>query len=203
MMRTLPAVLILIASAKAAGPGLFDAQGDVGSPSKKGVVEYNAAAGEYRITGGGANVWAAADSFYFVWKRVSGNFALSADIRFEGASAAGHRKAMLMVRQGPETDAAYADVALHGDGLTSLQFRPTAGATTQEMRSTVNGPVHDRIERRGDQFTISAAKAGEEGISSGPATVDFKGQVYVGLAVCSHNDEALETAVFSHVKIEK
>ncbi len=46
-----------------------------------------------------------------------------------------HRKAALMIRQSLEPDAAYADVALHGDGLTSLQFRPTAGAATSALAS--------------------------------------------------------------------
>jgi TolB protein len=196
-------VAIAAGSLAAAGTGLFEEQGDVGDTSKKGSVEYNASAGEYRITGGGANIWAAADAFYFVWKRMSGDMTVTADVHFDGASAVMHRKAVLMIRQGVAPDAPYADAALHGDGLTSLQFRPTAGAVTQEIRSTLNGPLRVRIERRGDQFTLYAGKPGEELKAWGPATVALTDPVYVGLGVCSHNDNNLETAVFSHVTFEK
>jgi hypothetical protein len=187
----------------AAGVGIFDSDGSVGATPKKGSVEYNAGAGEYRLTGGGANIWAAVDAFHFVWKQLSGDMTLTADVQFSGAGAVAHRKAVLMVRQTLEPDSAYADVALHGDGLTSLQFRPAKGAMTQEMRSAVNAPLHIRIERRGERFTMYAGKAGEELKSTGPAIVALQDPVYVGLGVCSHNADNLETAVFSNVKIER
>ena len=202
-MKTLTLSVLFCTALAGARVGIFDSDGAVGDTPKKGSVEYNAAAGEYRVTGGGANIWAATDAFHFVWKRLSGDVTLTADVQFSGAGAAAHRKAVLMVRQGLEPDSPYADVALHGDGLTSLQFRPTTGAITQEMRSPVTAPLRIRIERRGEQFTMYAGKAGEELKSTGTAIVALKDPVYVGLGVCSHNADNLETAVFSNVKIEK
>src|SRR5579859_2685586 len=186
-MKTLVLSVLFGTALTAAGVGIFDSDGS---------------AGEYRVTGGGANIWAATDAFHFVWKRLSGDVTVTADVQFSGAGAAAHRKAVLMVRQTLEPDSAYADVALHGDGLTSLQFRPTTGAITQEIRSPVTAPLRIRIERRGEQFTMYAGKPGEELKSSGPAIVSLKGPVYVGLGVCSHNADNLETAVFSNVKLE-
>ena len=50
-------------------------------------------------------------------------------------------------------------MALHGDGLTSLQYRPAAAAATletkQEAKSDLTGPVRIRIERRGNNFKTS------------------------------------------------
>jgi TolB protein len=201
-MKTLILSVLFCTALAAAGVGIFDSDGAVGETPKKGSVEYNAAAGEYRVTGGGANIWAAVDAFHFVWKRISGDVTLTADVQFSGAGAVAHRKAVLMVRQTLEPDSAYADVALHGDGLTSLQFRPTTGAITQEIRSPVTAPLRIRIERRGEQFTMYAGKPGEELKSTGTAIVALKDPVYVGLGVCSHNADNLETAVFSNVKIE-
>ena len=200
-MKTLILSVLFCTALTAAGVGIFDSDGSVGDTPKKGSVEYNAAAGEYRITGGGANIWASIDAFHFVWKRLSGDVTLTADVQFSGAGAAAHRKAVLMVRQGLEPDSPYADVALHGDGLTSLQFRPTTGAITQEMRSPVTAPTRIRIERRGEQFTIYAGKPGEELKSTGTAIVSLSDPVYVGLGVCSHNADNLETAIFSNVKL--
>jgi len=182
--------------------GIFEDHGDIGDTPKKGSIEYNAAAGEYRVTGGGANIWAATDAFQFAWKRLSGDVTIMADVQFAGTGAVNHRKAVLMVRQNLNPDSSYADVALHGDGLTSLQFRPGAGALTQEVRSTVNAPSRIRIERRGDRFIMYAGKAGEELTPAGPAAVALQDPVYVGIGVCSHDANTLETAVFSNVKIE-
>jgi hypothetical protein len=201
-MKSLILSVLFCSALTAAGIGIFDSDGPVGETPKKGSVDYNAAAGEYRITGGGANIWASIDAFHFVWKQFSGDVTLTADVQFSGAGAAAHRKAVLMVRQGLEPDSPYADVALHGDGLTSLQFRPTTGAITQEIRSPVTAPVRIRIERRGEQFTIYAGKPGEELKATGTAIVSLKDPVYVGLGVCSHNADNLETAVFSNVKLE-
>lgn len=189
-----------LVSAQNLGP--FDSHSDVGETPKTGSAEYNPSNGEYRITGGGANMWESTDAFHFVWKRLSGDVSLTADVHFIGAGAVEHRKAALIIRQSLEPGAAYADVARHGDGLTSLQYRLTAGAITEEIRSPVNGPVRIRIERHGDQFTMYAGNPGEDLKPGGPVTVILHDPVYVGLGVCSHDANILETAVFSNVKIE-
>jgi hypothetical protein len=183
--------------------GIFESHGDVGDSPKKGSASYDAANREYRITGGGANMWGTLDAFHFVSKRMSGNFAITADVRFIGKGVEEHRKAVLVVRQSLDPNVPYADVVLHGDGLTALQFRPIAGAETSEVRSDVNAPVRIRLERRGDQFLMSVGKPGKPLEASIPATVGLDGPVYVGMGVCSHNAQVLETAVFSNVSIEE
>jgi Tol biopolymer transport system component len=183
--------------------GIFENQQDVGANPMPGAAVYDASIGEYRITGGGANIWAATDAFHFVSSRISGDFTLTADVRFLGAGAVEHRKAVLMVRQELTPDSAYADIALHGNGLTSLQFRPAAGAQTQEIRSTLTAPTRIRIERRGNSFTAFAGKPGEELTATAPQEVVMPANVYVGLGVCSHNATVLETAIFSNVNLQQ
>lgn len=85
------------------------------------------ATGEYHITGGGDNMWGTKDAFHCVWKKMSGDFMLTADVRILGAGGKPHRKGCLLVRQSLAPEAAYADVALHGDGLAALQWRDEAG----------------------------------------------------------------------------
>ncbi len=182
--------------------GLFESHDDVGDTPRPGSATYDAATGEYRVTGGGANLWGPVDAFQFVWKQATGNFRLAADVRFIGAGKMDHRKALLMVRQTLNAGSAYADVALHGDGLTSLQFRPISGAETSEVRSTMKGPTRIRIERHGAQFLMFVGKGGSEWESATPVTVNLNGPVYIGLGVCSHDAQTLETAVFSNVSIE-
>ena len=194
-------VLVTAFPAQTGNPalGIFESQQDVGVNPMAGSAVYDAATDAYRVTGGGANIWAATDAFHFVWMRVTGDFSFAADVQFVGAGAVAHRKAVLMVRQNLTPDSAYADVALHGDGLTSLQFRPTAGAETQEIRSTVNAPTRIRIVRHGNSFTAFAGKPGEELTATAAQEVNLPESVYIGLGVCSHDAGVLETAVFTHV----
>ena len=197
------AALLGVAAAQTPTVGIFESHGDIGITPKAGAAEYDAGARTYTITGGGANIWAATDAFQFVWKRLSGDFVLTADVRFIGAGAVGHRKAVLMARQDLTPGSAYADAAVHGDGLTSLQYRLTAGGQTQELRSTVNGPTRIRLERSGNRFTMLVGKPGADLLPSGEQTIELTGPVYVGLGVCSHNADILETAVFSNVQLEQ
>ena len=108
--------------------GIFEGHEDVGTVLHPGSVEYDAAKGSYTIAGSGENMWFARDAFQFAWKKVSGDVTLTADISFIGKGVNEHRKAVLMVRQSLDADSAYADVALHGNGLTSLQYRDGARA---------------------------------------------------------------------------
>src|SRR5436190_122856 len=103
--------------------GIFTDATSVGATPPGCKAQFSSASGEYRITGGGNNMWDTGDDFYFVWKKVSGNISLTADIQFVGSSSAEHRKAVLLVRQNLDRGSAYADVAVHGNGLTALQFR--------------------------------------------------------------------------------
>ena len=183
--------------------GIFESSGDVGATPKSGAIEYNPASGEYRVTGGGANIWGAEDAFFFAWQRLSGDVTLSAEIRFVGRGVNPHRKAVLMIRQDLTAGSAYADAALHGDGLASLQFRSAAGADTEEIRSPVSSPTRLRIERRGNLLSMLAGRSAEELISSGPRTVEFADPVYVGIGVCSHDGGVLEAAKFLNVRLEQ
>lgn len=203
LLSIVAAALVLVAQTDRPSPvGIFEQHGDVGETPKAGSIQYDAATGDYRVTGGGANIWANVDAFQFAWKRVSGDVTITADVRFVGTSAAEHRKAVLMVRQNLNPDSAYADVALHGDGLTSLQYRPKSGDETSEMRSELNMPLRIRIERHGNEFTMYVGKPDEELKPAGPATVALEDPVYVGIGVCSHDANVLETAIFSNVRIE-
>jgi len=192
----------LLAQGASAPLGLFESHGDVGTVLHAGSAEYDAAQGKYTLKGSGENMWFAADAFHFVWKRVSGDVALTADISFLGQGGNEHRKAVLMIRQSLDTDSVYADVALHGNGLTALQFRDAKGATTREVQSSLSAPKRLRIEKRGDYFFMSlAAHGGEVQMAGGSPRIPLVGPFYVGIGVCSHDKDKVETAVFSQVDL--
>ena len=193
-----------IALPQASGLGAFTNEGSVGETPPGCKAVYDATKGEYRIRGGGANMWAATDAFYFVWKKVSGDVDLSADIQWVGASAAEHRKAVLIIRQSLEPGSSYADAVSHGNGLTSLQFRGAANEQTYQLVVAEDGPSRLRIVRRGSVVMMYYGRPGTELKAAGPIEyVTLTDPVYVGLGVCSHVATTLETAVFSNVKLEE
>ncbi len=192
------------AQAQSTAVGIFEAHQDIGTPFHAGAADYNSADATYKITGGGSNIWFAHDSFHYTWKKVSGDVSLAADIAFIGAGGDPHRKACLMIRQSLDADSAYADVAFHGSGLTSLQFRENTGDATHEIQANVSGPKRVRIERRGSYVSMSVAAPGAELHPSGACfRINFQEPFYIGLGVCSHNNNVSEQATFSNVDLKE
>ncbi|MGE3818225.1 MAG: cellulase family glycosylhydrolase [Isosphaeraceae bacterium] len=182
--------------------GIFEGHGDLGDVQREGTVRFDAGKGDHVVTGSGENMWFNKDAFHFAWKKARGDLKLSADVSFVGEGVNPHRKACLMIRQGLDPDSAYVDVALHGDGLTSLQFREARGGLTREIQANVSAPRRLRLEKRGEYVWASLATSGEEPRFSGAATrITFEEPFYVGIGVCSHEKDATETAIFSNVEL--
>src|SRR5713226_7541462 len=183
--------------------GIFESHGDVGTVLHPGSVEYDAAKRSYTIAGSGENMWFGNDAFQFVWKKVSGDVTLTADISFLGRGVNEHRKAVIMMRQSLDADSPYADVALHGSGLTSLQYREEKGAATHEIQANISAPARLRIEKRSAYFSLwLAEEKGEFHLASGSTRIVLKEPFYVGIGVCSHDKEVVERAVFSNVELK-
>jgi len=183
--------------------GLFTDHGDVGTVLHPGSVRYNPSAQTYTVTGSGENMWFASDAFQFVWKKASGDVSLAADIAFEGSGGNPHRKAVLMIRQSLDADSVYADVALHGIGLTSLQYRDEKGAATHEIQSDLSAPRRLRIDKRGQYVYLWLSPDGGNLQPAGAAMrVTFREPFYVGIGVCSHDKDVSETAVFSRLSLK-
>jgi hypothetical protein len=181
--------------------GIFEGASDVGTPAHKGSVTYDAGKKEYRITGGGANMWAARDDFFFVWKKVTGDVVITANVKIL-SSGAPHRKAALMLRQDLDTGSIYADAVVHGSGLTALQWREKPNDVTRTVHFPIEGPTKLRIQRKRNVVTLFAGKEGGPLTEMGDTEVAPFSPVYAGLGVCAHDDAAETTAVFSGVTIE-
>ena len=191
--------------AQASAPvGIFESYGDVGTVLHPGSVEYDNAKQSYTITGSGENMWSTADAFQFVWKKMSGDVSLTADIGFLTKTGNEHKKAVLMLRQNLDADSVYVDIALHLSGLTALQFRDEKGAVTHEIESNLSAPKRLRIVKRGDYVYMAlASDGGEPQPAGGWLRIPLGETFYVGLGVCSHDKDVSEQAVFSHVELKQ
>jgi catechol 2,3-dioxygenase-like lactoylglutathione lyase family enzyme/regulation of enolase protein 1 (concanavalin A-like superfamily) len=179
--------------------GIFEGQTDVGNPALAGSASFDSAQKEYTVSGAGANMWAGKDEFHFVWRRISGDFSLTATVHFTKQEPPSHRKAALMARQDLDSGSAYADAVVHGSGLTELQFRDGLGGATHSIRFPVNAPARIRLERKQGWFTMYAGAEGQPLQELGAYALKLSDPIYLGLAVCSHNAATIETAVFSDV----
>jgi len=180
--------------------GTFADQVDVGSPLHAGHATYDAIKDEYTIEGAGANIWANRDEFHFIWRRLKGNFILTTNAGFVGKGVEPHRKIGWMVRTSLDDDSPHTSAVLHGDGLTSLQFRKTKAGATEEIVSKVRAADVLQLERKGNTYRMSVARFGDV-LTSDEVSLDLGDEVYVGLFVCSHNKDVTEKAVFSNVRI--
>jgi TolB protein len=202
-MRQMLCVCLMSASAFAQSGdlGVFSNSGDVGGPAIKGSVEFSN--GQYRISGSGANIWAKQDQFQYVWREMTGNFTITATMHFVGEGAE-HRKAGIMVRQSLDTDATYADVVVHGNGMPALQWRSKQGEDTNTFDLPFDGPGMFKLKlvRTGVKIYMYIAKDDAEPKKILNSEVSFRNPVLVGLAVCSHGADASTVAVFSDVSVK-
>jgi len=184
--------------------GIFEDHQDVGTVLHPGSAQFDAAKGTYTIAGSGENMWFGIDDFHYAWKKVSGDVALTADIAFAGTGGNPHRKAVLMIRQTLDGPSASVDVAVHGSGLTSLQFREITGANTHEVESNVSAPQTVRIEKRGDFiYAFVSGKDGRLQPSGASTKLPLTGDFYIGIGVSAHDKDVVEKAVFSNVRFEQ
>ncbi len=182
--------------------GVFDIVGDVGTKRIPGKTSYDAEKQSYLMTGSGNNLWGTEDEFHFAATRMKGDFILTVRAAFRGKGKNPHRKWGIMFRQGLDGNSIYADAAIHGDGLTSLQYREEKGGETLEVKAGLTAPDFVQLERAGKSVVMRAAKNGEALVETGRVSIDFKDDIFVGLFVCSHEIDTAETAVFDNFRLD-
>lgn len=176
---------------------------NIGNPKQKGNFLFDEVKQEFTVEGGGYNIWFTRDEFYFVSLPIEGNFIFSANLKFLGKGMESHRKMGLMIRAAQTKDAVYMDGVVHGDGLTSLQYRENQGKETKEIATEIKHPDFIQVERKNNLFIFRISKNGEPLCEVGRITLDMPQNVFAGMFVCSHNENILERAKFWNVRIEK
>ncbi len=199
-------LLLCTQGAMAQELGLFEGQSDIGAVAPPGTAAYEN--GTYAITSAGANVWARVDAFHYLWKKMSGDAVLTADVTFPPAAyshkPAEHRKGMLMFRQTLDPGGQQVSIHVHGIGMTALQHRERRGANTQSIEINIDKlPNTVRLEKRGDVFTMFLAQKGEPPHRVGASLkLHFAEPFYVGLGVTSHDADTTDKVIFRNVKLD-
>lgn len=188
--------------------GIFTTHGDIGNPKVKGTVVYNASDQSYSLKGGGYNIWFNRDEFHYAYRKVKGDFLLTANLKLLGNGKDPHRKIGWMVRASEQEDAAHMTATVHGDGLTVLQWRRLRGAYMRDPQDEIfsikkNAEII-QLERAGKMFIMRTANRGEPLQEIGRTDlIDMPDEALAGIFVCSHNPDAMEEGTAWNVRIEK
>jgi len=181
--------------------GSFDRFSDVGNTTIPGNASFSEPSQSYRITGSGSNIWFKADSFSFLHTKVSGDFILQTRLRFIGEGHELHRKSGIMIRSSASPESPVVSCTVHGDGLTSLQYRTKAGEDMKEVKFTISGPDVLQLEKKGNTYIVSVAHFGEVYQVQSIENIDLGAELFGGLFVCSHNSKYSEEVEFTNTRI--
>jgi hypothetical protein len=197
--------------------GIFEGQSDIGSAVVPGSSSYDSSTKVYTIVSAGYNVWYTRDEFRYLWKKMSGDISLAADINYPDPKGYFDRKAVLVIRQSLDDDSKEAMVALHGDGMIHLAWRPEKGERIKDMEYRIGSRggipggkspddlVTDHakrigIEKQGDSFALFVSMDGEPMHQFGaPVQLHLDEPFYAGIGFCSHLPATLDTAELSNV----
>ena len=171
--------------------------GSVGIPGSATFLD-----GTFSLKGSGSDIWETADGCHFISQSLSGDFVITARLA-SMANTDYWAKAGLMVRESYAT----------GSRNVSLLVTPEGGGTRQQWRSSTGGSTSDhqlsgshaplwlRIVRSGNTFTGWQSDDGLTWSNTHAVTLGMTSAVLLGLTVTSHQNNALNTAVFDHVNV--
>ena len=189
--------------------GVFQGQSDIGAALVPGSASYDPATRQYTIHSAGYNIWYQRDEFRFLWKKMSGDISLAADVSFPNPQGYGDRKAVLVIRQDLDDDSKEVMAGQHGAGMIHLAWRAARGEQMKDAEYRFGGTLANvkarriGIEKRGDSIALLISIEGEPLHQFGPPiALHFDEPFDVGIGFCSHLPATVDTAVLSNVVLE-
>jgi YVTN family beta-propeller protein len=183
---------------RAAAPGLFSNNVDIGTVSAAGSASYSG--GTYTVNGSGADIFGTTDEFHFVYTQFTGDGTITARVASITNTSA-YAKAGVMFRESLNGNSrnAFMSMTYNSDGAV-YQWRAATGGTTTTSATLVATPYWVRLTRVGNLFTAYRSSSGSTWVQQGSSqTITMAATVYVGLAVSAVNDGAINTSTFTNV----
>jgi hypothetical protein len=173
--------------------------------------------GKYSATACSGDVWGAVDNFRFMYKELTGDGAVIAQIHSQTRPGTDWAKTGVMVRQDLSTGASHGIMAVTPNLRRAFQNRPVKGGNSFSAHSAANQitlPCWFKLERKGNVVTAFYSQDGATWTqqpdtentggdkSPNPQTLELGETCYVGFAVTSNNTSNTTTVVFSDLKTE-
>ena len=162
--------------------------------------------GVFIVSGSGADIWNNADAFRYVYLPLTNGGDISARVTSQGNTDP-WAKAGVMIRDSLAPGAAYGLMMVTpGNGFNFQSRTANGGAAGGQVAGTaLNTPPNNwvRLTRTNNTFTAYESADGVNWTQAGtPVTLTFTSPYYyVGLAVCSHNNNSLSTVTFDNVTV--
>src|SRR5207248_635345 len=141
------------------------------------------------------------DAFRFVSQPLTGDgvmIARVASVQNTNAWA----KVGVMIRETLASNAKYAASLITPSNGFAHQWRSsTGGSSSQYVASGITAPYWVKLVRSGSSFTSYYSPDGATWTTGTTVNVSMANNAYVGLAVTSHNNSALCTAVFDNLSV--
>jgi len=165
-------------------------------------------AGTYTMAAGGEDIWYASDQFHFAWKKLSGVGSIVAKVESVDNTDP-WAKAGLMFRESLESGSKFAAVYItpangcrfQGRIATDTGAQSDSDMATDEQKA-IQAPYWVKLERTiagGFNAYYSSNGANWTAMVWNPLNIQMNMDVYIGLAVTSHNVGVACQAKFSNV----
>ncbi len=157
--------------------------------------------GTFAVSGSGADIWGTTDSFRYVYQPLTGDGQIIARVA-SVSNTSQWAKGAVMIRQTLAANSAHALMDITPGNAAEFSRRLTTGGTTAAtVKTAVAAPYWVKLTRSGNTFSGYVSSDGVTWVLVGSSTINMASSVYVGLAVTSHNNAALCTAVFDGVSV--
>jgi len=153
----------------------------------------------------GSDVYGKEDQFRFIYKKISGDFTLSATLDYLTFTNM-YAKAGLMIRQDLDKDSMFVTTNIFPDGSVEIGARPVKGENV--WTKIVMGPelpgVRLKLVRKGNVIErYFACGGGDWDRLDSVELQGLKNDVYAGLFSTSHDNKNLATAKFRNIMITR
>lgn len=188
--------------------GLFTHHMDIGHPKNAGAARYDKVTHTYLLKGSGYNIWFNRDEFQYLYKKIKGDFTVTANFQFVGDKGNGHRKIGWMIRESTDDKSIHVSAVEHGDGLTVLQWRALTGENMKDPEGEIFYPEKTfevvQLQRIGKKLIMRVGHVGEPLKAVGAHIMNnMPEDALVGLFICSHDPEVTEEAKVWDVHIDR
>ena len=159
--------------------------------------------GTFTITASGADITGTSDEFHFAYKMLTGAGSIVAKVNSVQNTNA-WAKAGVMIRETLDPDSAHAMAFVTPGNGVVFEYRPTTGGANvgaAGQQTGITAPYWVKIDRTiSGSFTASSSTNGTTWQTLGtPQTISMGANVYVGLALTSHDAALTCQSVFSNV----
>lgn len=170
---------------------------DVGAVGLAGGVSYGS--GTMTLAGSGWDIWERSDAFNYAYRTLDGDGEIVARIPNQTRTDA-WAKAGVMMREDLSPSARHASMFVTPGNGAGFQRRAAAGSYSSLTLAVTSGNWL-KLVRSGSTFSGYVSTDGARWTLVGTETISMGASVYVGLAVTSHNNAALNTTTFDNISL--